>query len=48
MTPWRLSRAATIELGYSFFKVGDRGAALGLGASGRLRHWIYLQSRIGV
>ena len=43
--PLRLSPASAVELGYSLFRPGVAGAALGLGGEGRVRHWGYAQLR---
>ena len=43
--PVRLGAAAGVELGYSAFRAGPGGAAVGLGDDGSLRHWAYLQLR---
>ncbi len=45
--PVRVSQAASIELGYALFRPGAGGQALGLGDEGVLRHWGYLQLRVG-
>jgi hypothetical protein len=42
--PLRVSGSA-LELGYSLFRPGAAGAALGLGGEGRVRHWGYVQLR---
>ena len=43
--PLRVSPASAVELGYSLFRPGVAGAALGLGGEGRVRHWGYAQLR---
>ena len=45
--PLRLSPASSLELGYSLFRPGPAGPALGIGDEGRVRHWGYVQLRAG-
>ncbi len=45
--PMSISQAANVELGYALFRPGAGGEALGLGDEGALRHWGYLQLRVG-
>ncbi len=45
--PMSISQAANVELGYALFRPGAGGEALGLGDEGTLRHWGYLQLRVG-
>lgn len=47
LLPVRLGDAAAVELGYSAFRAGDGAAAIGLGRSGSVRHWAYVQLRAG-
>ena len=45
--PIRVNPAATAELGYSLFRAGTGASAVALGAAGNVRHWAYLQLRVG-
>jgi hypothetical protein len=45
--PTRVSRAATIELGYSLFRADSGAASVGLGKSGAFQNWLYLQLSVG-
>ncbi len=47
VAPVRLTSASAVELGYSVFRPGASAAAVGLGASGAVRQWLYLQLRAG-
>jgi Alginate export len=41
--PVRLGSTATMDVGYALFRAGSGARAVGLGASGSVRHWVYLQ-----
>jgi hypothetical protein len=43
VAPVRVAPGATVELGYSAFRAGEAGAALGLGRAGHVHGWGYLQ-----
>jgi hypothetical protein len=43
IAPVRLPGGATVELGYTAFRAGPTGAAVGLGAAGAVRGWGYVQ-----
>ncbi|CAN5244387.1 hypothetical protein BH09GEM1_BH09GEM1_48400 [soil metagenome] len=47
VAPFRLTSASAVELGYSLFRPGASAAAVGLGALGADRQWLYLQLRAG-
>jgi hypothetical protein len=47
VAPFRLTTASAVELGYSVFRSGASAAAVGLGAPGAYRQWLYLQLRAG-
>jgi hypothetical protein len=47
VAPYRILPGATIEAGYGAFRAGDAGTALGLGRTGRVRGWGYLQLTAG-
>ncbi len=45
--PVRVNATSGLELGYSLFTPGPAGEAVGLGGDGNLRHWGYVQMRVG-
>jgi hypothetical protein len=45
--PVRLTPTAGVGLGYSAFRAGAAASSAGLGTTGALRHWAYLQLRAG-
>jgi hypothetical protein len=47
VAPVRLAPGASVELGYGAFRPGTAGSALGLGPTGRVRGWGYLQLTAG-
>jgi hypothetical protein len=48
IAPVRLGPKTTVELGYTSFRAGEAGAALGLGRAGATRGWGYLQLTAGL
>lgn len=47
VAPFRLTTASAVEFGYSAFRPGADSPAVGLGAPGAVRQWLYLQLRAG-